>query len=389
MRNVFIIILILAIAGCKETYDPPIAPRQTGYLVIEGVVNTGNDTANIPAVIKLSRTTPLNNRSITPEERARVYVEDEGSVRLQLPETAAGNYQASNLRLDERKKYRLHIFTADGAEYASEFVSVVPNPVIDSISHVQSTHGVDLYVNARNRQNNTRFYQWNYVETWEFHSRYQSSLKYIIQRNSNGDIYSLGYRDSVSFSYDPKLYVCYKNNPSSQILLGSTEKLTDDIVYQPLINIPQNDEKLSVKYSVILTQYAWTKAGYQFLDKMRKNTETTGSIFDAQPSELNGNIHNVANSSEIVIGFFNVCPVHNLRIFLENAQFPNWDFRTDCVQTEIVNNSDSIKIQGIGLFPTTPAKYTPRGAILTFFAADAPCVDCTLRGTNIKPSFWP
>ena len=55
-----------------------------------------------------------------------------------------------------------------------------------------------------------------------------------------------------------------------------------------------------------LKQYAWTKEGYEFLDRMRKNTETTGSVFDPQPSELNSNIHNVADATEPVIGYFNI-----------------------------------------------------------------------------------
>jgi hypothetical protein len=42
--------------------------------------------------------------------------------------------------------------------------------------------------------------------------------------------------------------------------------------------------------------------------------------------------------------------------------------------------SDYIPLQGV----------TYRGLmIVTFAAAPAVCVDCTLRGTNVKPSFWP
>jgi Domain of unknown function (DUF4249) len=390
MKYVIILCLIVAAASaCKEKYEAPIPSRKTGFLVIEGVVNTGNDTVNIPTQIRLSRTTPLDNRSLSPEIRAKVYVEDEASLKIQLLESTAGVYEANNMHLNETKKYRLHIITSDNKEYASDFVDVVQNPRIDSVTHKQGRTGLDLFVNANNPQNNTRFYQWNYVETWEFHSRYQTSLKYVITQGRSGDNYTVGYRDSVSFSYDPRLFICYKSSASSQIILGSTEKLANDVVYQPLLTIPQDDEKLSVKYSLLLFQYGWSKAGYQFLDKMRKNTETTGSIFDAQPSELLGNFHGVTDKSETVIGFFNVCPVRSTRIFLNNFDFPNWQYRTDCVQYEIENNSDSIKQKGIGLFPTTPATYTPRGAILTFYAADQNCVDCTLRGTNIKPSFWP
>ena len=42
MRTLFIYIFILfAVIACKEIYESPVKPQSTGYLVVEGVINSG------------------------------------------------------------------------------------------------------------------------------------------------------------------------------------------------------------------------------------------------------------------------------------------------------------------------------------------------------------
>jgi len=140
-------------------------------------------------------------------------------------------------------------------------------------------------------------------------------------------------------------------------------------------------------YSIDTKQYALTKPGYEFLEKMKKNTEGIGSIFDAQPSNLNGNIHCISNPAEPVVGYLNICPVQEKRIFITNAQVPNWNYNSYCYLVTIANNSDSIKLIGLFLDPTTVA--ASGLGIVSFNAAPPTCVDCELTGTHVKPFFWP
>ena len=75
------------------------------------------------------------------------------------------------------------------------------------------------------------------------------------------------------------------------------------------------------------------------------------------------------------------------RIFIDNTQLSNWRYRETCFLSEIKNDSDSIRISGIGLIPTDVAK-TSATSIISYYAGEPKCVDCTFRGTNIKPAFW-
>jgi hypothetical protein len=319
MNKLILIAFVLILTGCKESYVSPVPPVDTGYLVLEGVI----DVEGVYTSIRLSRTTALDEQVITRERGALVRLEDSNNSTLHLLETSEGNYTAGNLHLDTSLKYRIAITTANQEVYLSDFVSVRNNPPIDSISWVRENEGVQLYINTHDPQDNTRYYQWEYNETWQFNSQLSSNLKYVKVNNENT---SVTYRDAN----DPQIYYCWQSNPSTSIILGSSAKLSNDIIHLPLVDIPNASWKLSVLYSILVKQYSWTREGYEFLEKMKKNTELVGSVFDAQPSELVGNIHCVSNPAQPVIGFFNICPVREKRIFISNQEVPGWGYSMPC-----------------------------------------------------------
>jgi len=376
--------MLLVAAGCKEKYDAPVVSPDTGYLVVEGNINSGNGTT----LIKLSRTTKLDDRSLIPEQGALVKVEGNDNNSFDLIDNSFGQYGA-DLVLNPAVKYRLNITTSTGRKYLSDFTAVTNSPPIDSISWKRDNGGVQVYVNSHDPSNNTKYYQWQYVETWEFHSAYPTSIKYKTTDFSSGPFYEVVYRDSTNFGSDLSLYTCWQTETSSTINIGSTVNLSSAVVFLPVSYIPPASWKLSFLYSIEIQQYGLSKEGYEFLEKMKRNTEANGSIFDAQPSELIGNIHSVSNPNEPVIGFINVSQVHTKRIFISNSEVPGWNYTESCQSVKIDNKSDSIKAYGIGLLPTFTAETSPLGGIVSFYAAQPICVDCTLRGTNIKPSFWP
>jgi hypothetical protein len=385
MKKLFYYSLIMLLAACKEKYESPVVSPVTGYLVVEGIINGGS----APTVLTLSRTSKLNNRNLQFESGALVKLEGEDNTSYNIIETGAGKYSATSLNLNKSKKYRLYIKTNDGKEYLSDYEVVKTTPPIDSISWKRENRGLELYVNTHDDQDNTRYYQWTYEETWEIHSPFRSALKfYIVQVSPTENYYTLGFRDSATFSFDPKIFFCWQFNSSTNLLFGSSAKLSKDVINLPIEIIPTGSRKLSVLYSIKVTQNSCTKAGYEFLEKMKKNTEVTGSIFDVQPSELKGNIRCISNPGETVIGFITISNTEEKRIFIRNDQLPDWAYISDCYQEEIPANSEAVQIAARGFIPTLPAKY--RGIdLLSFYVALPTCVDCTLSGTNIKPAFWP
>lgn len=375
-RTVYVILVLLLFFGCKESYTPPVASPVTGYLVVDGFINCISGITTIT----LTRTTKLvDSAKIVYEYNAQVNIEDENNGVYPLYESGEGTYVSDNLSLSANQKYRIHIRTSDNKEYVSDFTKAEETPAIDSISWQLENGGVQIYVNTSDASNNYKYYQWKYSETWEFHSPYVKMLSYAYDPVTNRPI------DVVTVP-DTSIYKCWKTQRSTNMILGSTEKLTDNKVYLPFRYIEPGSYELSVLYYIELKQYALSKEAYFFKQKLKKNTEQLGTIFDAQPSELGGNIHSVSDPTETVIGFVDVTHEEVGNLFIDHAQLQNWPTQIPCNERKFTNTPDDLDGS---LMPTRVNEYGPFNRVLTFFASDPICVDCTLRGTNIKPSFWP
>ena len=121
MKKYIAYLLLLFIAvGCKEKYVSPVVSPATGYLVVEGLINSGAGETNI----KLSRTSKLSSQVILYEVGAKVFVQGEDNSSVALKEMNTGHFTISNLNLNNAKKYRLSIITRDGKTYQSDFSSV-------------------------------------------------------------------------------------------------------------------------------------------------------------------------------------------------------------------------------------------------------------------------
>jgi hypothetical protein len=369
--------LIILFSCCKKPYAPPATSTPNSYLVVEGVINSGNDST----FIKLSKTVKLTNRTTTnPLLGATVTVEsDQNSSFPLIDAKGTGTYSSGPLNLPASQKYRLHIITGSGSDYLSDFVAVKTTPPIDTIGFPIDVKDstVNIYVNAHNPANSTRYYRWDYIETWEFHSKYYSS--YVLNAAGTAIVHRTA---------SQQVYECYTTVPSSTIVLTSTAKLANDVVYQmPVIQIPFNSEKFEYKYSILLKQYALTSEAYQFYVNMKTNTEQLGSIFDAQPTELMGNIHNTKNVNEPVIGYITVTNPQSKRIFITTDELPPYlvaKYPYDCEQ----DTAKGPDVQNTLINP--PLTDIPTTPLLGggYLYSTPICVDCTLRGTKTTPSFW-
>ena len=373
-----LVLIFLIFIGCKKAFTPPNALSNTSkYLVIDGVINSGNDST----FIKLSRTKKFENGIVIDYETgAQVTVEGDANDTYPLTEISPGTYSAAPLNLNNARKYRLRIKTNGGKEYLSDFVVVKNAPPIDSIGFTAKPSEVQIYANTHDATNSTKYYRWEYTEAWKFHSTFESFYD----------------QQSPRIYY---IYYCYAKDTSSYIVLGSSAQLNNDEIYQaPITSITPSSEKIQIRYSIEVKQYALTNDAYSFWNNLHKNSETNGTIFDAQPSDNQTNYHCLTDPGELVVGYLSVGSVSKKRVFIDRSQLlpsynPQYTFAGGCTIDTAVGNKGEFStlgdttnftaIQGLFYSP-----FQPFGVPNAITYSTRDCADCTARGVTVAPYFW-
>jgi hypothetical protein len=374
--------------GCTKPYNPAIVASNNNYLVVEGNINTGTDSTTI----QLSRTTNIaSGITSLPDPNATVAIQDNQNGSYSLRSNGDGSYTSALLTLDPARMYRLSITTADGKVYVSDYVPAKAFPPIDSVGYKPQNTGVQIYVNTHDPNNATHYYRWDYNETWQFHSMYDS--EYV----TNGT-------KIVPREPSQQIYQCWSNDISNDIELASSAKLAQDVIYQaPLTFVPSTSEKISIRYSILVKQYAMTTDGYNYYSLLKQNTEQLGSIFDAQPSTLTGNIHCTSSPTLPVIGYVTAGTVAQKRIYIDYSTLPSnyiTIYPYTCEQDTAYfadprsHSTPLLNTVALWLIPLNSASvpttaFTDNfGNIIGYFYSDHDCVDCSIRGTTVQPGFW-
>jgi hypothetical protein len=376
--NFLILCLLLSLSSCVDKYQPNVIATPQRYFVVDGLINLRGVTT-----VKLSYTRSLTSTAAPVEAKATVRIQDDAGASYPLTEQAAGTYTSGALTLDATRRYQLRVRTAAGREYASDLVRAKLTPPIDRVHWAMERNGVQLYVDTHDATNNTRYYRWNYTETWRFSTPNYSEFEFVngaMQRRPDN------------------IQDCWRTEASTSISLSNTARLSQDVVSKfPLVLHPGNSYHFRFKYSILVQQYAQTAEEYTYWEKLRKNTESLGTLFDPLPTQLTGNVHCLTDASELVVGYVGASSMTEKRLFIDHTEFPaTANFLTGYENECEVHDTIPSKHNPVSFAVGFTREYMPLNEILnslgmptSYTRSTTLCADCRLRGTNVKPSFWP
>ncbi len=384
-RILYSFFLMLLLTACVKAYEPPAIKAKNNFLVIDGTINMGVN--GITSVV-LSRSKNLADTvRFIPELGASVQIEsNRGMVYTLIDSFQQGKYASVPLNLSFSDQYKLKITTANGRQYQSSFVKAKNTPAIDSVSWNQDiiNKGIHLKVSTHDPANATKYYRWDFMETWQYNTK--EIAQWV---NVNGYIQSLG----IDFLNDPlQIHQCWTTKPAPKIIVGNSIGLVSDVIsLQPLHFIPYNDERLTVKYSILVQQYALQQEAHDYWQLVQNNSQNLGTLFDLMPSQLISNISAVADPNEPVIGYLSAATIQQKRIFIRNGEVTNWIKRMpgiDCIPQVIETNPVNFRIYNFA--DTSYAPWYFSGSNPPFLViTKKSCVDCRVKGgVNSKPFFW-
>lgn len=375
ITTLFFIAIILFISACLDEYNPPEIANSDTILVVEGNITDTETT------IRLTQTNNLGEQMLLPVENAVVKLENESSsFQFNLQPEGQGFYTAI-ASLNHNDKYRIHI-QSEGDEYVSEFLSLLSTPPIDSVGWEDVDDKFQVQISTTGNENFSKYYLWKFEETWRYSSKYSSMFIY-----KDGKV--------LPRTADEQITTCWNTLSSTAIQIGTSINLNQNVVFkQPIHEIdPSQNLKLSTRYSILVKQYAISKEAFEFWDLLKKNTESVGTFFDPQPSQLPTNLRCINNPDKPVIGFLSASQEQMERMFVNRSELPFTNFAIlpicdrDTISLDPIELSNAFS-SGIRLITTSVVSGIQTVGYETM---SRQCLDCRLLedgGTTEEPSFW-
>ncbi len=377
----YIYILIVVFSSCIKEYKPNISKYEDVFVVDGKLTNLPG-----PYVVKLSRSYKFEEKVGLPVDGAQLKIVDNTGIETELEETDKGVYVTTDntFRGVAGKSYKLQIMLDDEI-YESEMETLIEPVSIDSIfwelkRTENNRNGIQLLLNTHDAQNKTRYYGWEYVDTW----------KYIVPVDHPDHLdRKVGYASSSNYYYN---------------IATTIHRNTDIIERHPLQFISEDVNKLYLRYSILVTQYAFTDQTYKYLKDLVTINQNQGSLFDPTPHSLTGNIKNISNKDLPVLGYFMVAGASEKRIFIDRSELPKeyrptsgfadcytensivkWEYRNNLRQDRVV---DSLMNNGFTIVTQAQEGGAGRDTLIHLTLAKRRCFDSRASGTNIKPDFW-
>ena len=308
----FLHLLILAVFffSCVESIDFGTESFESALIIDATISNEEKEQ-----MVLLSRTYKFEEEGPNPEIGASVNVVSNGENYV-FEEIEPGMYVSVNpFKAMPNVDYQLKIGTRDGRAYASSSTRLTQSAEMDELylereSNDDGIAGISIYVDSFDPTNSSKYYRYEYEETYKIIAPNWVANDLIVT-NPTWPFCSV---ELVKRPLNKK--VCYNTVLSSDINLASTIGLTEDRVSKHLIRFIDDDNYIiSHRYSILVRQFVQSKEAYAYYEALSKFSDDGNIFSQSQPGFFSGNVFSESNTSEKVVGFFDVSTVASQRIY--------------------------------------------------------------------------
>ncbi|GAB3509630.1 hypothetical protein GCM10027341_46970 [Spirosoma knui] len=326
------LVTVLIPAACVDSFDQTL-PGTNDILVVDGTITNLAE----PQLIRINRSTAdrLTGRfGSTPVTKATVEVVVDYVVRIACHETLDGTYQLpADFKAEIGHTYQLRFTLANGVSYQSSLERLLPvAPIIlvraefnaNSLSSTQRLLGSypaahDFYVDFSDPADESNYYRWQWID-WERQEWCRSC--------SGGRYQMVGpegklIEDCVNETFTFPRYDYNCRNKCWEILYGNELVLFGDEFSngRPITSLRIAQVPLYSKEHCLveIRQESLTRNAYTYYKQLDDQTRNSGGVASAQPAILVGNIVNLTDNRDSVIGYFTVSGVSSVRYWLTRS----------------------------------------------------------------------
>lgn len=303
--------LVVALVACVDTFsDPVLEKTKQEKLIVDGLITT--ELQNFSVTLSLS-TAILGKRTLDEVPNAKVKIVDDLQNQFDLSHTKFGIYETkTKQRAVVGRSYKIIIDLPNGKKYESipELVKSVPK--IDSLHapfvEKRNPNGYKVpsfEVSAEIQDSPAKgdYYRWNWV-----------NYKYLVScRDSVNNRFKLFFRVDCC---EP----CWAIKRSDgEINLSEDLYFNGKKIKQPIMDVPYNSRR---PYYIEVTLYSMTETAHKYWKTVKAQISNVGGIFDNPPITIQGNIKNINNPEEQVLGFFGASDVTRKNTYVQRSLGP-------------------------------------------------------------------
>ncbi len=326
---VFLIVISL-FQACIEEFSPKIT-AYANLPVIDGTIT--NEPG--PYIVKLSKSLAVDDLGYFPVTGANIKISDNLNTEETLTEIKPGVYSTDSMGIRGLvgRKYRITVKIEDKT-YQSNFEELKNPSGIDSVyTKIESKEtaegnfeGLQFYINAEDTNDKNRYFLWKLIETYKYKPGLQVEYLYYFYSDSIASVENDSINEFVNINNE-----CWNSEKIKDIYTYSTQNFTDSKVNNFALHYVNTDtKKLSEKYSLLINQYSITEDAYEYWNEIKKQNAESGSLYTTQPFQTRGNLVNIDNIDDIILGYFMVAGISKKRIYIDR---PHLDFIENCVSS--------------------------------------------------------
>jgi len=383
-KYINLVLLILLCTSCVKIYQPPIKDKDAVKFVVYGQVNKGDKVQRVT----VSTSSPISEPRLFPVKGCIAKIIDgKGNIYL-TKEVKDGTYETTipESELVSGSSFKVDILVPDGTNIVSDFDQLHEGApinnfycLVDTLPTLNPrliTRGLQFYTDFDAGSIQTRNFRWEITETWQYRASYP------IEWWWDGTLH----REQP---VDNSRRICWKTADVNNVFTLSTKNLSSNKFFKFQLHFVDNisTPKLMYGYSVLIRQYSQSESANDYWEKLRINSVEQGGLYNRQPMAIRGNLHNITNPDQHVLGFFGAASVSSKRIFINKNEVILCEYIPGCSLEGEEPRRSGLKGIPVTFYPAY-LYATQNGYALIIL--DRYCYDClTKGGDTIKPFFWP
>jgi len=293
------LILLLILMPLKSCVDPiPFTAENTGRVVISGTLTQENREHYVNVSLSNSfggRPAPISGATVQ-------VIGGDGSVG-RYREIEPGRYALApeSLRVLIGQSYQVRVVLPNGKAYQSSPEQMPLPRSIETVRFevnirdessaadvISESAFIDLFIDTELRTNGRQSYlRWDVEEAWNF-------------------------QDLICSGLD-KAEVCYytAETPTITMPLFHSEDPNQEVLrnFKVFERRPFPTIQFNFRHYFSVRQYSISKEAYSYWEQINLVSNPQGTIFDVLPAAVTGNVRNIEDEDELVLGYFEVSSV--------------------------------------------------------------------------------